>query len=78
VTRKYLDQIPFREKIKNRYTELYNYEKVGAPQRAGEYYFIFKNSGLESQGKYFVRKGLEGEEQLFLDINALSTDGTVA
>ena len=78
VTRNYLDKIPFREKIKTRYTELYNYEKVGAPMRAGDYYFIYKNSGLESQGKYFVRKGLDGPEQLFLDINALSPDGTVA
>ncbi|MFN8864592.1 MAG: prolyl oligopeptidase family serine peptidase [Flavobacteriales bacterium] len=78
VTENYLAAIPFREKIRTRYTELFNYEKVGAPLRAGEYYFIYKNSGLEPQGKYFVRKGLDGADELFLDINALSADGTVA
>ncbi len=78
VTENYLAAIPFREKIRTRYTELFNYEKVGAPLRAGEYYFIYKNSGLEPQGKYFVRKGLDSADELFLDINALSADGTVA
>lgn len=78
LTRGYLDSIPFRNAIKSRYTELFNFEKVGAPIKAGDYYFIYKNSGLEPQGKYFVRKGLEGTDELFLDINALSPDGTVS
>ncbi|MCC6599057.1 MAG: S9 family peptidase, partial [Crocinitomicaceae bacterium] len=78
VTRSYLDSIPFRQKIKDRYTDLFNFEKVGAPIKAGENFFIYKNSGLEPQGKYFIRKGLDGPEELFLDINALSTNGTVS
>jgi prolyl oligopeptidase len=78
LTTGYLDSIPFRGKIKERFTELFNFEKVGAPMKAGEYYFMFRNSGLEPQGKYFVRKGIEGPEEVFLDINALSTEGTTA
>jgi prolyl oligopeptidase len=39
---------------------------------------MFRNSGLEPQGKYFVRKGETGAEEIFLDINALSTEGTTA
>lgn len=78
VTRGYLDSIPFRNDIKNRFTELFNFEKASAPTKAGDYYFIWKNSGLEPQGKYFVRKGLEGAEELFLDVNALSPNGTVS
>ncbi|MFN9800904.1 MAG: S9 family peptidase, partial [Bacteroidota bacterium] len=78
VTGQYLSGIPYRESIRKRYTELFNFEKVGAPVKAGEYYFIFKNSGLEPQGKIFVRKGLDGPDELFLDINALSADGTVS
>ena len=78
LTSGYLDSIPFRQKIKDRFTELFNFEKVGAPMKAGEYYFMFRNSGLEPQGKYFVRKGETGAEEVFLDVNALSAEGTTA
>ncbi|MBX7052364.1 MAG: prolyl oligopeptidase family serine peptidase [Flavobacteriales bacterium] len=75
VTRNYLDSIPYRDKIAARFRDLFNFEKVGAPMKAGDYYFIFKNSGLEPQGKYFVRKGLEGTDELFLDINTIAENG---
>ncbi|MDZ4824361.1 MAG: prolyl oligopeptidase family serine peptidase [Flavobacteriales bacterium] len=78
VTEAYLSAIPFRTKIKDRITELFNFEKVGSPYRVGDYYFLWKNSGLEPQGKYYVRKGIEGPDELFLDVNALSVDGTVS
>jgi prolyl oligopeptidase len=78
VTRSYLDSIPFRAELRQRYETLFNFEKVGAPVKVGDYYFIYKNSGLEAQGKYFVRKGLSGTDELFIDINAMSPDGTVA
>lgn len=75
VTRNYLDSIPFRKKIAERFKDLFNFEKVGAPMKAGEYYFIYKNSGLEAQGKYFVRKGMDGPDELFLDINTIAENG---
>jgi prolyl oligopeptidase len=78
LTTDYLDSIPFRQKIKDRFTELFNFEKVGAPTKAGDYYFMFRNSGLEPQGKYFVRKGETGSEEVFLDINSMSPEGTTA
>jgi len=78
ITSGYLDSIPFRQIIKDRFTELFNFEKVGAPIKAGDYYFMFRNSGLEPQGKYFVRKGAEGPEEIFLDVNSLSPDGTTS
>ena len=74
-TRGYLDSIPFRDKIEARFRDLFNFEKVGAPMKVGDYYFIYKNSGLEAQGKYFVRKGLEGTDELFLDINTIAEGG---
>jgi prolyl oligopeptidase len=78
LTTGYLDSIPFRQKIKERFTELFNFEKVGAPIKAGDYYFMFRNSGLEPQGKYFVRNGATGAEEVFLDVNALSPEGTTS
>lgn len=78
LTRSFLDNIPFRKAIRDRYAALFNFEKVGIPYKAGNYFFIFKNSGLEPQGKYFVREGLQGDDRVFLDVNALSADGSVA
>ena len=42
----YLDKIPFREDLKKRLTELWNYEKLGSPFKEGEYTYYFKNNGL--------------------------------
>ena len=40
LTFSYLDRIPYREKLKARLTELYNYPKVTAPFRRGNTYFV--------------------------------------
>jgi len=77
VTFSYLEQIPFRDQIKQRLTELYDYPKYSSPFRAGEYYFFYKNEGLQNQYVIYVQKGLEGEPEVFIDPNKLSPDGTI-
>ncbi|GGI26560.1 prolyl oligopeptidase family serine peptidase [Pedobacter mendelii] len=78
VTQNYLDQIPFRTDIKKRLPEIWNYPKETAPFKAGEYYFFTKNNGLQNQNVWFIKKGLEGKEELFLDPNALTKDRTAS
>ena len=78
VTSDYLSQIPYRDAIKERLLELYDYPKYGAPSKKGDYYFFFKNDGLQNQSVMYRQKGLEGEPEVFLDPNTFSTDGTVA
>lgn len=78
VTFGYLENIPFRKKIEERYTELFNYPKLSSPFRAGDYYFFNKNDGLQNQSVIYYQKGLEGEPEVFIDPNALSKDGTIA
>lgn len=77
VTFGYLEKIPFREKILKRMREIYNYPTYSAPRKAGEYYFFYKNDGLQDQNVIYVQKGLDGEPEVFLDPNKLSEDGTV-
>jgi len=78
VTFSYLDKIPFRDKIRERLTEIWNYPKYGAPFRIGDYYFFYKNDGMQNQSVLYYQKGLGGTPDVFLDPNAFSTDGTVA
>ena len=77
VTFRYLNKIPFRPKIKVRLTEIFNYPRYSSPFRAGEYYFFYKNDGLQNQSICYIQKGLDGTPEVFLDPNLLSTDGTV-
>ncbi|HWY36967.1 MAG TPA: prolyl oligopeptidase family serine peptidase, partial [Bacteroidia bacterium] len=77
-TKDYLGKIPFRDKIKDRITELLNYPKYSAPFKVGEYYIFAKNTGLQNQSVYYIQKGLDGKEEVFLDPNTLSKDGTVS
>ena len=77
-TQTYLEKIPFRDKLKKRITELANYPKYGSPLKLGEYYIYAKNDGLQNQYVYYIQKGLDGKEEVFLDPNTLSKDGTVS
>ncbi|ASZ11777.1 prolyl oligopeptidase family serine peptidase [Chitinophaga pendula] len=78
VTRSYLDAIPFRGAIRQRLEELWNYPKVTAPFRQGEYYYFFKNDGLQNQAVLYRQVGEKGAPEVFLDPNKLSASGTVA
>ena len=76
VTFAYLDRIPYRMKIKERLTELYNYPKYSAPSRRGDYFFYTKNDGLQNQSVWYRQKGLDATPEILLDPNKLSADGT--
>lgn len=74
----YLEKIPYRKKIRKRLTELLDYPRLSSPFRAGDYYFFYKNDGLQNQSVLYFQKGLEGTPEIFIDPNKLSEDGTVA
>ncbi len=75
VTYDYLAQIPFRDAIKNRLTQLWNYEKYSAPFKEGDYTYFYKNNGLQNQSVLYRQKG-SGVPEVFLDPNKFSADGT--
>jgi len=77
VTFNYLATIPFREELKNRLEKLWNYEKIGAPFKEGDYTYFYKNDGLQNQ--YVIYRHKENEEpEVFLDPNTFSEDGTTS
>ncbi len=76
VTFAYLEQIPYRQKLKDRLLQIYNYPKYSAPSRRGDYYFYTKNDGLQNQSIWYRQKGLDGASDVLLDPNKFSTDGT--
>ncbi len=78
VTFGYLEQIPAREPIRQRLTQLWNYERFSAPYKQGDRYFYSRNDGLQNQSVIYTLQTLESEPQVLLDPNILSEDGTVA
>ena len=77
VTFDYLSKIPFRNKIKERMEKLWNYEKISAPFKEGDYTYFYKNNGLQNQSVLY-RTNKSGKEELFLDPNAFSKDATTS
>ncbi len=77
VTHDYLGNIPFRDAIKKRLTELWNYEKFSAPFKEGSYTYFYKNDGLQNQSVLYREKESKTPE-VFLDPNKFSADGTTS
>ena len=73
----YLEKIPYREALRQRMEELWNYEKFSAPFTRGEYTYFFKNDGLQNHSVLYRQLG-DGEPEVFLDPNAFSEDGTTS
>ncbi|HPE55245.1 MAG TPA: prolyl oligopeptidase family serine peptidase [Bacteroidales bacterium] len=78
VTFGYLEQIPFRNKIKERLEQIWDYPKYGVPFKEGNNFYFFKNDGMQNQYVIYKQTALEAEPEVFLDPNTFSEDGTVA
>ncbi|KFC58515.1 prolyl endopeptidase [Flavobacterium gilvum] len=77
VTYDYLAQIPFRNALKSRLEKLWNYEKISAPFKEGNFIYYHKNNGLQNQSVLY-RKDAKGKEEVFLDPNTFSKLGTTS
>lgn len=78
VTQDYLSKIPFRDKIRDRLRQVWNFEKMSAPYLKGKRYFYSKNDGMQNQSVLYYKEGLNGEGKMLMDPNTLSADGTVS
>ncbi len=78
LTNSYLAQIPFRSQLRERISQLFNFDVESVPSFSGRYYTYFRKEGLSNQSVLYVKDSLNGAERVLLDPNKLSTDGTVA
>lgn len=78
LTDEYLSHIPLRAKLKDRLTQIADYEKYGVPSKRFGKYFYSKNDGLQNQSVYYMQDADGGEPEVLLDPNKLSDDGTVS
>jgi prolyl oligopeptidase len=77
LTNENLSHIPLRETIKQRLTQIADYERYGVPSKRFGKYFFSKNDGLQNQSVYYVQE-VDGVPEVLLDPNKLSDDGTVS
>jgi prolyl oligopeptidase len=78
VTQAYLAQIPQRDAIRQRLTQLWNFERYSVPSKEGGRYFYSRNDGLQNQSVLYTMKALSDKPRMLLDPNTLAADGTVA
>jgi prolyl oligopeptidase len=76
VTQAYLGKIPYRKNFQDAIEKVFNYPKYSAPFRKGEWFYFYKNDGLQNQSVLYRQKGLNGTVEEVLDPNKLSPDGT--
>jgi prolyl oligopeptidase len=77
-TKSILDSLPGRDKINARLSQLLEIGTVGAPQMGGKYYFHTRREGNQNQAVLYVRQQVNGQDRVLVDVNKMSTDGTVA
>lgn len=78
VTFGYLDQITLRDQIRERLTEHWDYERMSAPNQHGDYFYYYKNDGLQNHWVIYRSETIDGQAEVFLDPNAFSEDGTTS
>jgi prolyl oligopeptidase len=78
VSETYLKSLPGRDVFAARMRQLFDYERMGLPRKAGKRYFYSRNSGLQNQSTLWVRDGLAGAARQLIDPNAWAKDGATA
>lgn len=80
VTSDYLNDIPFRNDLKKQLSDIWNYEKVGAPFHEGKFTYFYKNDGLQNQ--FVLYRYKTGDDpstaEVFIDPNTFAKDGTIS
>jgi prolyl oligopeptidase len=76
VTFSYLNNIKYKDRIQKRLEQVFDYERLSAPFEEGDYFYFYKNDGLQNHSVLYRKKGIDGTPEIFLDPNGFSKDGT--
>lgn len=78
VTNQFMAQISYKDKVKERLTALWNFDKMSTPFKKGKLFFSFRNNGLQNQSVFYSQTSLLDNPDVVLDPNTLSNDGTTS
>jgi prolyl oligopeptidase len=78
LTQNYLQSTGYQKPLADQLTQYFNYPKYSAPRKQGDYYYFYKNDGLQNHSILYRQKGLNGTPEVFLDPNTFSKDGSIA
>jgi len=74
----YINRFDVRGEFKERLTNLWNYERSTVPRKAGDFYYTWRNNGLQNQNVLYRAVSPTDMGDVILDPNNLSEDGTIA
>ena len=77
-TRSILDKLPGRDQLRRQLERLLQIGTLGDTQVGGPYYFHTRRDGTQNQPILYVRTGVNGKDEVLVDVNLLARDGTVA
>lgn len=78
-TTRFLEKTGHYEDTKKSLTDLYNYAKYSTPQKKGDYYYFYKNEGLQKQPILYRSKKLKDQDlEIVIDPLEFAEDGTAA
>jgi prolyl oligopeptidase len=78
VTYSYLENIPFRSKVKERLTEIWSFASMSAPFIVKNKFFFYRNTGKQNHAVLYMKEVGKKEPAVLLDPNTFSSDGTVS
>ncbi|MBN2612129.1 MAG: S9 family peptidase [Bacteroidales bacterium] len=78
LTFSYLEKIPYRDKIKEHLTGIYNYAKMNTPLKKAGKFFYLKNSGLQNHDILYMQETADSEPVELLDPNKLDREGKIS
>jgi prolyl oligopeptidase len=78
LARSHLTALPGREGLEQRLIELTYIDSVSPPNHRGDKWFYARNHADKEKAVYYFKRGKDGKEEVLLDPNELSEDGSIS
>ncbi|KAI1731263.1 prolyl oligopeptidase family domain-containing protein [Ditylenchus destructor] len=78
MSRPFFEKSYSRDKFREKLTKIYDQKMYGCVSKHGDHYYYFYNSGLQNHSVLYRQHSFDDKEEIFLDPNTLSVDGTTS